>query len=156
MIKRSLLTRVCAAAAAILVLSSCVAGMGRVISYPGGLADAKVRVGHREYSIWFHDADPTILIMRGFAGAAAQGAVEGFTWRAVRPRQPASTWRAAGDVVLEDVGCRIVAIYTLDDEKTWEAQYECDGVVPLPRERILEHRDRWRQGLQTDDPTGPG
>ena len=136
---------------ALLMLASC-AGMSRMGSYGYELADAKVRVGHREYSLYFHPTDATILIQRGFGAAMGQATVEGLTLNAVNMTEPAPIWRAAADAVLSEVGCRTVDVYTLDNSITWEATYACDAGGTVSANLIASNRPRWRTGLQVESP----
>lgn len=136
---------------ALLILASC-AGMSRMGSYGYELADAKVRVGHREYSLYFHPTDATILIQRGFGAAMGQALGEGLTLNAVNMAEPMPIWRAAADAVLGEVGCRTVDVYTLDNNITWEATYTCDPAGTVDATVIASNRSRWRAGLQVESP----
>lgn len=80
-----------------------------------------------------------------------QAAGEGLLMGAVNMEEPAPIWRAAGDAVLSELGCRVVDAYTLDHVGRWEASYACDGATPTT-EVIQANRSRWRAGLQVPDP----
>ncbi len=131
------------------------AGMGRMMSYGSDWADAKVTVGTREFAIWVHDADRTLLINRNNGAAMGQGMMEGLTFGGVNGNLPAPIWRAAANGVLSTMGCRAVDVYTLDNSVSWEATYECpDGVDP--RQLVADRRDAWRQGIAVADPLQSG
>lgn len=131
------------------------ASMSRMMTYPHGLADAKVTVGHREFSIWFHTTDSTILIQRGFGGSMGHALGQGLSLGAVNMMEPQPIWRAAAEAVLGPIGCRITDIYTLDNDITWEAHYSCEGPTPVPQAIVQSHRDSWRAGLAVPDPMAP-
>lgn len=122
------------------------------MTYGTELADAKVRVGHREYAIYFHPTDSTIMIQRGFGASMGQSVVEGLSLGAVDMSEPAPIWRAAGDAVLHELGCRTVDVYTIDNDITWEASYTCKNGSRVSDEAVAENRSRWRAGLAAVDP----
>lgn len=134
-----------------LVLAGC-AGMSRMNTYPTTLADAKVTVGHRQYSIWFHRSEPTVLIQRGFGAAMGQGVVEGLSLGVIQMNEPQPVWRTAGQTVLTELGCTVSEVYTLDNDITWEARYVCPDATMVSADEVQANRARWRAGLIAADP----
>lgn len=131
-------------------LGSC-ASVGRAMSYGSDLADAKVSVGARQFAVWVHDVDRTLLINRNNGASMGQGLADGLTFGAAGGL-PAPLFRAAADAVLSTMGCKALDVYQLGGQGvSWEATYECpDGVDP--RKEVATRRDAWRAGLTTPNP----
>lgn len=144
----------CVALALAAAAAGCVAGMSRMMTYGNELSDAKVRVGHRVFSIYVHPTDTTLLVQRGVAAAMGQGAVEGATFGATNLMSPMPIWRAAAQAVLDNAGtgCTVSEVYTLDNKTTWEARYTCPNGKRLSDELVREKRPAWRGGLMVNSP----
>lgn len=138
------------AALAALALAGC-AGMGRMNTYGMELADAKVSVGTRVFSVWVHPTDSTLLVQRNAGAGMGQGALEGLTLGAVNANLPAPIWRAAADALLKQAVCTATDVYTLDNSITWEAHYTCPAGTDF-RSFSAERRAAWRAGVATADP----
>jgi len=136
-VKRSL-----ALLATICALSAC-ASMGRVTQYPSGMRDAKVDVGGREFSLWFHRTDATILVQRSLPGIFAEmpGAAE-----------PMPFWRAAAQAPLAELGCEIIELYELGQPRVWEVRYQCPDGRPVSADLLAERRSTWRDGFDVPSP----
>ena len=134
-------------------LTGC-AGMSRISTYNQTLADAKVTVGTRNYSLWIHPSDDSVLVQRGFGAAMGQSVGEGLTLGAVNFTEPKPIWRAAAMGLLGPLGCTVTDVYTLDNSITWEAPFTCPpGVVP--RDLKAARREEWRRGVTVPDPLRP-
>ena len=133
-----------AAVLAAFAVSGCGAGMARLGTYGTDLADAKTRVGGREFAIQVHPTDNTIAIQRGFGALMGQSFVEGATFGAANYQEPMPIWRSAAEWLLHPPGCRILSIYELE-RTSYEAEYECPAGVDL-RALVQEHRQTLRQG----------
>jgi hypothetical protein len=125
-------------------LSGCGAGMARLGTYGTDLADAKTRVGGREFALQVHPTEQTILIQRGFGGLMGQSFVEGATFGAVNMKEPMPIWRSAAEWLLRPPGCTIETLYELE-RTSYEAEYDCPAGVDL-RALVREHRQTLRAG----------
>lgn len=112
---------------AIVLLSGC-AGLSRVNEYDGGEADARVKVGPRNYSLWLHPREEVIMVQRGFSAAMGQALGEGLLLNAVNLTEPMPIWKQAAETITKPLGCVVGDVYTLDNNITWEAAYSCPPV----------------------------
>lgn len=134
--------RVLIGLALVVALGGC-AGLSRVTQYPQGTRDAKVNVGVREFSVWFHRRDATILVQRSLPGIFMEGP-GGF--------EPMPLWRAAAEAPLDDLGCEITEFYELGQPRVWEARYQCPDGEPVGADVIASRRPIWREGIEVADP----
>lgn len=132
-------------------LAGC-ASTRRPFTYPQTWPDADVVVGTHRYQVWFHDADPTILLERGDPASLAHMLSQNMTLYAGDLSEPEPVWRAAADAVLRPIGCQATRIVGAGQMR--EAYYECAGSVNVP-EQVGRRRSRWRDGVRVEDPTGP-
>ena len=148
------LRNLAAVTAAALTVSAC-AGIGRMETYPHGFADAKVTVGKRHFSVWFHRSEPTVMVQRGMGSGMGQAMASGLTLNAVNFTEPMPYWKAAAQAVLTPLGCTVGDVYTLDNRSTWEAKYTCPTGTDVVAQ-VEAHRDEWRRGIAVADPMSPG
>lgn len=132
-------------------LAAC-ASAQRTLSYPATWPDADVTVGAHRYQVWFHQAEPTVLIQRGVPRPLGQLLAENVTIRAADQTESEPIWRAAADAVLQPMGCQAVEITGADQMR--EASYTCALPVDVAAE-VANRRASWREGVRVPDPTAP-
>lgn len=128
-----------------LPLAGCGAGFTRLTTYGGELADARTSVDGRNYSLYVHPSDDTILIQRGFGAAMGQAMVEGLTLNAVNMTEPKPVWRRAAEWLTDPAGCVVDDVYPLENI-SWEAPFTCPDDVDL-RALVAAQRDTLREGV---------
>jgi hypothetical protein len=133
-----------ASVALALALGGC-ASFDRMASYGNRLADAKVLVDGRGFSIWVHPAENDLLIQRELGAAMGQGFVEGLTFNSVNLMEAKPIWLAAAQQITGPLGCTVTDAYTLDNRTTWEAPYTCPPGVDL-RAIVMSERPQLRTG----------
>lgn len=133
------------AALSVSVLLSGCAGLGRIESYGSHLADAKVHVDGKGYSIWVHQHEDTLLVQRSAGAAMGQSFVQGLTLNLVNMMDPKPYWKRAAAQMTDPVGCQVTDVYPLDSHSTWEAPYACPAGVDL-RALINAQREDLRHG----------
>jgi hypothetical protein len=131
------------------MMSGC-ASMQRTLSYPASMPDADVWVGGHRYAVWFHTSDPTILLQRGPPQYMGRALAENYTRYAADATEPAAIWMAAGDAVLQQIGCHAGEVVGADQIR--EITYACVQGVDVAA-AVAQHREQWRQGVRVDDPT---
>lgn len=138
--------------AALFALSAC-ASAQRTLSYPAGWPDADVMVGQQRYQVWFHGNDSTVLIQRGDPRPLGQLLAENLTIYA-RDRSAAEpVWRAAGNAVLQQIGCEVSELHGADQMR--EATYVCVPGVNVA-DAIALNREQWRHGVRVAAPGAAG
>ena len=130
--------------AAMAALGAC-ASMDREESYGAKLADAKVQVDGRNFSIWVHPTDQALLIQRGFGAAMGQAVAQGLTMNAMNPQEPKPVWRRAAEQITGPLGCTLTDVYSLDNRMTWEATFTCPAGTDL-RASVMAQRSELRAG----------
>lgn len=130
-------------------LSAC-ASTQRTLSYPATWPDADVMVGGARYQVWFHEADPTLLIQRGDPRPLGQLLASNYTIHAVDRSAAEPVWRAAGDAVLSELGCAVTEVRGADQVR--EASFACVGEVDV-RAAVSVNRERWRRGVVAPAPS---
>lgn len=136
--------------AVLLGLCGC-ASAQRTLSYPGGWPDADVYVGGARYQVWFHERDPTVLVLRGDPRPLGQLMAENLTVYA-NDRSPAGVqFGAAADAVLRQIGCGAADIKGANLMR--EVSYWCQSGVDVDAQ-LAAHREAWRRGVRTDAPAG--
>lgn len=136
--------RTIAIVATAVLLSGCGAGFSRLGTYGNEMADAKTRVGNREFSLYVHPTDDTILVQRGFGAAMGQSVLEGATFGAINMQEPKPIWKAAAEWLASPLNCTVTDAYELE-RISWEAPFECPVGVSL-REAVTRNRETLRQG----------
>ena len=132
----------------VFALSAC-ASAQRTLSYPAGWPDADVMVGQQRYQVWFHGDDSTVLIQRGDPRPLGQLMAENLTIYARDRAAAEPVWRAAGNAVLQQIGCEVTEISGADLMR--EAAYVCAPGVDVAA-AIALNRDQWRHGVRVEPP----
>lgn len=142
--------------AVILALAAAACAPTRSQSYDATLGryDARVFVGGKEFYLYFHEQDRTVMLRRGLGGQIGNGLLGVFTLNPSAMSDPAPVWRAAAQAPLTEFACTVSEAYPIDGQQQWEATFECEGERPAPAQ-IAERREAWRAGLNADDPMSP-
>jgi len=117
--------------AAVLCATLAACGTGRLLSYGGELADAKVRLGDAEFQVYVHPKDETLLVQRSL-GQISGGQDLSFEFQAAAARFLASVECRAGNATSISAG-------------SFEVPYECDAGVELPQ-LVAQQRAALRAG----------
>jgi hypothetical protein len=133
-----------AALLALVALGGCTT-FSRLASYGSRMADAKVSVDGKAFSIWVHPADNDLLVQRALGAAMGQGFVSGLSLNSVNLMDPKPYWKRAAELITAPLGCTVTDIYTLDNRTSWEAPYACPPGVDL-RAKVAEQRAALRAG----------
>ncbi len=134
--------------AALLALGAC-ASAQLTLSYPAGRPDADVRVGQQRYQLWFHETDSTVLIQRGDPRTLGLLLAENTILYVADRSAPESIWRAAGNAVLQQIGCEVTELHGA--EQLREATYACVPGVNVS-DALFQRRGQWQQGVHVDAP----
>jgi hypothetical protein len=137
--------------AALMVVAGC-ASTQRTLSYPATWPDADVHVGEQRFQIWFHERDQSVLIQRGNPRPLGQLLAGNYTVYAGEASPAETTWRAAADAVLADIGCSATDLSGADQVR--EARFACLPGTDV-RAALLVNRERWRQGVMVAAPATP-
>ncbi len=134
-------------AMAAMVLAGCTTAMSRLGTYPQTLSgDAKVVVEGKTFKIWFHRKDHTLAIQRSFGASVGQSFVSGLTFNAINEMEAKPYWKAAAKAVLDQIGCQVTDVYSLDNRTSWEATYTCPADTDVIGQ-VLIHQSQWRAGI---------
>lgn len=138
---------------ALFALGAC-ASPPRTLSYPASWPDADVTVGQQRYQLWFHDTDSTVLIQRGDPRPLGQHLLgqflaENMIAYAADRSAAEPVWRAAGNAVLNQIGCEVTELRGADRQR--EATYACVPGVDIG-DAVFQHRGQWRHGVRVDAP----
>jgi hypothetical protein len=133
-------------------LGAC-ASTQRTLSYNAGMPDADVHVGEQRYQVWFHERDPTVLVVRGNPRPLGQLMAENLTVYANDNSPGILWWGAAANAVLTQIGCYGTEVTGADQMR--EIQYTCPQPVDVGAE-VAERRDAWRRGVRVAPPQEQG
>lgn len=142
--------RAMAVAVLAMMVTGCGAGFSRLMSYGSDLADARTSVDGRNFSLFIHPADDTILITRGTAAALGQGVASGLTLNSIDLTEPKPVWMRAAQWLAEPAGCEVLDAYRIADA-SWEAPFRCPAGVDL-RALAAAHRADLRDGQPLPSP----
>lgn len=113
-------------------LAGCVA-VSRSASYGMQMHPSTVVLDDgRNYRVYVHPTEDTILLQRPILKGMGQAAVRGATFHLAQPGEAYDPWKRAAAMFIEPLGCKVTDVYSLGgDTGTWEARYTCPKGVDL-------------------------
>lgn len=132
----------------LLALGAC-ASTQRTLSYRAGMPDADVFVGDQRFQVWFHETQPTVLVMRGEPRPLGQLMAQNMTVYANDRSLGILWWGAAANALLQPIGCYGTEVTGSDQMR--EVEYTCPSPVEV-NAQVAQHRDEWRRGVRVAAP----
>lgn len=134
--------------ASLLALGAC-ASTQRTLTYRAGMPDADVFVGDQRFQLWFHETEPTVLVMRGEPRPLGQLMAQNMTIYANDRSLGILWWGAAANALLQPIGCYGTEVTGADQMR--EVEYTCPSPVDV-NAQVAAHRDEWRRGVRVEAP----
>lgn len=130
------------------------AGMERVQTYPldqwtprlmayDRAHVPELAVGNKVFSMWFHPAEPTLLIARRSLAGPGVALAEGYGFASSTVDGPEPQWRRGANYILNPLGCEVTDIYPLHSPY-WEAVYRCEDGATVSAAVIEQNRAAWQ------------